>query len=190
MDKALFSIVAKIKALRKEKGMTVQQLANETGYTKAFISKLENRRLVPSLTSLLSIIKCLGQSLDDFFKDIDHYEYFGDKKYIYLPHSEHKEIVREDSKGFSYKLVHSSDFSKLHVDVVLLELTVGSKRELAETDGFELFIVLTGQVQFQMDTDMVTLYEGDALYFDGRVPHKPINDYSGTSKCLVVYFLN
>lgn len=189
MDKALFSIVAKIKFLRKEKGLTVQHLAEKTGYTKAFISKVENKRVMPSLPALLTIINVLGESLEDFFSDILLYEHLSEKKYLYLPRSEYTEIVREDSEGYHYQLIHSCSFNKVNIDVVLLELRPGSRREMAETEGFELFMVLSGCVKFQLDKEFVVLQEGDSLYFDGRVSHRPLNHHTGKSLCLVLYFL-
>jgi transcriptional regulator with XRE-family HTH domain len=191
MDNSLLSVVAKIKSLRKEKGLTLQALADKTGYTKAFMSKIENRRVSPSLQSLFKIVKALDTSMDDFFKEIFQENEPEEKRYIYLPKNKYEKLVREDSQGFNYSLVYSTEIVKNHLDVVFLELEqVSSREELTETDGFELFIVVKGNILMQMENDFIDLKEGDAIYHDGRVPHKPVNKHNGASLCLVLYFLS
>src|SRR6266487_5885591 len=63
----ILQISNRIKEKRKEKKITLQELAEEVGVTKGLISQIENNRTVPSLNVLLSIIKSLHVDLNDFF---------------------------------------------------------------------------------------------------------------------------
>jgi transcriptional regulator with XRE-family HTH domain len=56
----LVQISHKIKDSRKNRGITMQQLAVKAGVSKALISQIENNRTVPSLTVLLNIIRSLA----------------------------------------------------------------------------------------------------------------------------------
>src|SRR5690348_6668868 len=68
----ILQISSRIKEKRKEKKITLQELATEAGVTKGLISQIENNRTIPSLTVLLGIIKALHVDLNDFFGNLDN----------------------------------------------------------------------------------------------------------------------
>lgn len=67
-DNTIFKISSKIKEIRKEKGITIQELADRAGVSKGLISQIENNRTVPSLLVLVNIISSLHVDLNDFSK--------------------------------------------------------------------------------------------------------------------------
>jgi mannose-6-phosphate isomerase-like protein (cupin superfamily) len=71
---------------------------------------------------------------------------------------------------------------------VLLEVQPNSKREKVVTDAFEFKYILTGECYYEIGDQEVLLKEGDSIFFDGRVPHVPVNKGNVHSKMLVVYF--
>ena len=54
----------RIRAARKEKGLTMRQLHDLTGLSTGNISDLENDRYAPSVSALLPLREALGRSLD------------------------------------------------------------------------------------------------------------------------------
>lgn len=66
----LILISNKIKDIRKQKNITVQELANKAEVSKGLLSQIENNRTVPSLPVLMNIIHSLNLDMNDFFKDI------------------------------------------------------------------------------------------------------------------------
>ena len=54
-----------IRALRRERGMTQEQLANEVGVVVTHISHIETGNSVPSLKTLIDIINALDCSADE-----------------------------------------------------------------------------------------------------------------------------
>jgi uncharacterized cupin superfamily protein len=71
---------------------------------------------------------------------------------------------------------------------VLLEVQPNSEREKVITDAFEFKYILTGECAYVIGDQEVLLKEGDSIFFDGRIPHVPINRGKVPSKMLVVYF--
>lgn len=63
----LYSIGLKLKALRLEKRLTLSQLAAQTGFSTALLSKLETERMIPTLPTLASISRAYGIDLGYFF---------------------------------------------------------------------------------------------------------------------------
>ena len=59
----------KIKALRTQKGLTQEELADRAELSKGFISQLERDLTSPSITTLMDILQCLGTDLKDFFNE-------------------------------------------------------------------------------------------------------------------------
>ena len=59
----------KIKQLRTQKGLTLEELASRSELTKGFLSQLERDLTSPSITTLGDILEALGSSLSEFFRE-------------------------------------------------------------------------------------------------------------------------
>ena len=59
----------KIKALRTQKGLTQEELADRAELSKGFISQVERDLTSPSIATLIDILQCLGTDLKTFFND-------------------------------------------------------------------------------------------------------------------------
>lgn len=69
-DETVILIAQKIRTVRLQKKLTIQQLADRAKLTKGLISKIENSRTVPSLPVFVGLIRALEIPLKDFFDDI------------------------------------------------------------------------------------------------------------------------
>lgn len=58
----------RIEELRKKKGLTQEELAEKSGFHRAYFWDIEQGRNV-SIKTIYKIAKALGISLSDFFKD-------------------------------------------------------------------------------------------------------------------------
>lgn len=62
----------RIKALRAEKGMTQEDLAEASGVSRLTISKLETGKLTNARSkTMFAVAKALGVTIDDLFFDRD-----------------------------------------------------------------------------------------------------------------------
>lgn len=183
----LIQISNKIKGARKGKNATVQELATKAHVSKGLISQVENNRTIPSLPVLLAIIRALNLDLNDFFKDIIP-TVKTPKVIIKEPH-EYQKFEKENVKGFSYKRILTRDIKNLPIDVVLLELKRGAKRQgLVHTEAYEYKYMIKGSVQYLIGGKKYLLKEGSSLFFDGRQGHTLSNAGKTDAQILVVYF--
>ncbi|RKR81961.1 XRE family transcriptional regulator [Mucilaginibacter gracilis] len=182
----IVQISNRIKERRREKNITVQELADKANVSKGLISQIENSRTIPSLIVLIDIIKALGIDLNVFFKDIKT----GSEQPIVLTKrkDEYVSFEKEDAIGFNYNRIFSQSINKGTVDIVLLELTVGSSRPMVQTEAFEYKYIIEGVADYHIANEVYTLHPGDSILFDGRVPHTPKNAGSSKLSMLVVYF--
>lgn len=183
----ILQISEKIKEKRKANGTTIQELANRAQVSKGLISQIENSRTVPSLPVLLNIIKSLDIDLNEFFGGIEQDDQ--SSKVIVKKSDEYHSFEKEHAKGFLYKRILSKEFKNNLVDIVLLELKKGAKRSaIVKTEAFEYKYVIKGNVQYIIDNKEHLLKEGDSIFFDGRLGHKPANVGDSEALILVVYF--
>lgn len=187
-DNTLFRISYKLREIRKDKGITIQQLADKAGVSKGLISQIENNRTIPSLLVLINIIKSLEVDLNDFFKDFISDEDSGPiivrKKDAYLP------FEKEQAIGFHYKRIYTSPMDSATLDIVLLELKPNAQRPMVQTEAFEYKYIISGQVEYVFEDQVIFLEEGDSIFFNGRLAHTPRNVGDNTALMLIIYFFD
>lgn len=188
MEDYLLDIGKRIKKFRKDKNLKISDIAEKAGVSNGLISRVENGRTIPSLPVLLNIIGALQIEVSSFF---DGMERFNHRKYIVTRRDENHVIDKEvEAEGFIYKFIFNKSMRSVAFEVVLLEIEPNNIREKILTDAFEFKYILSGEVYYQLDDESVKLSEGDTIFFDGRIPHVPINKSAGSAKMLVIYFFN
>ncbi len=183
----LIKISYKIKESRKNKKITVQQLADQSNVSKGLISQIENNRTVPSLPVLMNIIQALQLDLKDFFKDLSHDDQ--SQQVFVIKAKNYKPFEKETSRGFQYKRIFTHNLNGGPVDFILLTLKKGAVRnKIVHTDAYEYKYVIKGKLSYQIDGREYILDEGDSLFFDGRLGHKPANIGTSEAMMLVMYY--
>jgi transcriptional regulator with XRE-family HTH domain len=185
-NEILVQISQKIKSIRKDKNLTIQEIADRAGVTKGLISQIENSRTIPSLLVLMQIIKGLEVDLNYFFNDLslDGRE----APILVLRKEEYQKFEKESASGYQYERIFTRKIKTGAVDFVLLEIQPGSERDFVTTDAFEFKYILQGSVKYIFRDTVVELHEGDSMLFNGRLEHNPVNGGEIPVKMLVVYF--
>ena len=73
-------------------------------------------------------------------------------------------------------------------EAVMLTVSPNSKREKVVTDAWEFKYVLSGKCVYIIDNEEIEVQQGDAIYFNGRLPHVPVNRSANDCTMLVLYF--
>ncbi|WP_200976716.1 XRE family transcriptional regulator [Echinicola sp. 20G] len=186
MEDYLVGIGKRIKEIRKSNGQTIHTLASKADVSNGLISRIENGRTIPSLPVLLSIIKSLEIDVPEFFSGLPQY---GENNFFVCRSADFSVIEKEeDAEGFVYKLIFGKQLASMGFEAVMLEVQPGSKRDKVKTDAFEFKYMISGECSYIISEEEVLLQEGDAIFFDGRIPHVPVNNASKPAKMLVFYF--
>ncbi|SNY95291.1 helix-turn-helix domain-containing protein [Flagellimonas pacifica] len=186
MEDYLIGIGKRIKSIRKNNKKTISDIAIKAGVTAGLISRIENGRTIPSLPVFLKIVDALETEMTVFFEGIPK---GNGQNFLVSRKGDQTVIEKEDEAiGFTYNYIFSKQMSSVGFESVLLEVKPNSKREKVVTDAFEFKYILTGECYYEIGDQEVLLKEGDSIFFDGRVPHVPINKGPVASKMLVVYF--
>jgi transcriptional regulator with XRE-family HTH domain len=186
-DDIILKISYRIKEIRKEKHITIQELADKAGVSKGLISQIENNRTIPSLPVLMNIVHSLNLDLTVFFKDI--YSPNHPEKVFVIRSQDYKPLKKETAKGFDYQRILTRNIHGGPVDFVLLKLKNGARRnKMVETDAFEYKYLIKGKVDYLIEDKNYVLEEGDSIFFDGRLGHNLSNIGNSDAIMLVVYY--
>ena len=183
----IVQITTKLKDIRKEKNVTLQELAEAAGVTKGMLSQVENNRTIPSLTVFLNIIKSLHIDINDFFTDFNTGK---GSKVIFKKAAQYQPFEKENTVGFHYHRIMSSTIDEYHVDFVLLTLMQDAQRTSVQTDAYEFKYILKGKVEYTIGEEVFTMEAGDSIFFDATEPHNPKNIGNTEAQLLVLYIFN
>jgi transcriptional regulator with XRE-family HTH domain len=153
---------ARVRSLRRERGLTIEQVAAATGLTKGFISQLERDRTSPSLSSIARICDALGVRLSHIFE-----------------REPSPALVRRDERPAvdtyfptTNHLLSSRDEQRVQVIESEVAPGAGAGDELYSLPGeIEFVYVLEGTLELVVGEERLTLHEGDALTYELSKPH-------------------
>lgn len=186
MREHLISLGLKIKAFRKERKLTLQEFAEKTRLSPGLLSKIENFRTVPSLPVLVQIAAALEIDMADLFAGMS----FRERAKWHLIHSSECELVeREDSVGLSYLALLEIPLETAGLQVMIVTVAPGARRAPVSSEADEMLYLMSGELSYMLGEDEVEMKSGDLLYFDGAIPHFPLNKGTVPAVIFVCYFL-
>ena len=179
----------RIRDARKSRGLTLEALAREAGFTKSYLSKIENAKKVPPIASLARICRSLDTKMADLL-DESTPENDPKRRYSVVRANEREPVIRGQSAfGYDYKsLVHRLPTQHMEPFLFTFPERVGEE-VFFEHEGEEFVFVIRGQVRFFLDGEELILDPGDALYFDSTVRHRG-EAVEGEAEALVVICSN
>jgi transcriptional regulator with XRE-family HTH domain len=166
----------RVRHMRREQELTLDDLAGRSGVSRAMISKLERGEKNPTLIVAAKVAEGLGVSLSQLLGTED-------KREVILVPRERRMVMRDPETGFERQLL-SPSFGGRGIEFVRNVVPEGS------TSGefpphrrgvTEYVVVERGRLRAVLGGDEHLLEEGDALYFEADVPHR--FDNAGDAEC-------
>ncbi len=183
VDERLIS--AHIKKIRTSKKMTLQDLADRTGLTKGYLSKVERSDKAPPYSTLNKIAGALSVEVTTLLNGTvgpvhDGTIVFGRKK--------DGKLIRESSDlaGYDYIVLGAGKPGR-NMEPFLIYAPF-SLQKMYEHEGEEFFYVLEGRLEFYYGETKYIMEAGDHVYFDSRIPHSGISLGDTKAKLLVVIY--
>ncbi|MCK2182968.1 cupin domain-containing protein [Halomonas getboli] len=172
-----FNVGARLRQLRKEKGLSQRELAKRAKVTNSSISLIEQNSVSPSVSSLKKILDALPVSISTFFA--------GEETAHPRPFYKAHELTEIGDGKLSWKLVAARRPDR-RMSVLHERYPPGadSGEEMLEHDGEEGGVVISGQIEITVNGEVEVLSQGDGYYFDSRLPHRFRN--VGDEECVIV----
>ena len=166
------AIGREVRACRKTLGITVADLARDTGLSAGMLSKIENGNISPSLTTLQTLSRALGVPLTAFFR-----RYEAPRHAVFVKAGEGVELERRGTRaGHQYRLLGHIDGNSSGVTVEPYLITLADDADVFPTfqhAGLEFLYMLTGEVVYRHGEQLFHMQPGDSLFFDADAPHGP-----------------
>ena len=179
-------IGSRLRRLRKKMPLTLEELAEMTGLTKGYLSKIETGKKVPPIATLTRISDALGCGIAYFFQDQKDGARPEDRISV-VRSTERKQIVRGGSSfGYDYRSLAHSYYNKAMDPFVFTFPADNQGVAIFEHDGEELIFILNGTVEFEIAGKTLKLETGDSIYFDSSLPHRGKSIGGSNAQALVV----
>jgi transcriptional regulator with XRE-family HTH domain len=168
LDEIVTSIGPKLRELRLQRGLSLQQLADRADVSAAAIHKIERSGMVPTITTLLKLAAALNRPVAYFVNE--DAEETGPA--VFIP-AEARRVVYTSHRGIDLGGI-SGPYGRFFLAGAMAEVEPGasSGENAMEHPGEELVLVLDGMMNFEVDGREYRLGKGDAVHFRTDRPHR------------------
>ncbi len=168
-EKPLEAIGTRIKRLRLDKGLSMEQLAKLTGFKAAFLADIEADKVQPQLGTIIKLAKVLDSALGQLVAGK------GSQLYAITRKDERKVFSRSTSRTgqkqvYIYKDL-ASEVKGRHMEALMVQLEENPDGDLSVHEGEEFIYVVEGEVSLNIADDHYELTPGDSAYYHSTAPH-------------------
>lgn len=174
----------RIKAFRINKRITLEQFADQTGFTKGYLSRIEKSEKSPPVSTLGILARALGVTISTLLGEENHYTSIGIVKKGERP------LIARDGTAFGYSfeaVAHKFPNKKMEPFILTLPLNL-KKKTVYQHEGEEILFVLEGTMKFFHGNQEYIIEEGDCIYFDSSLPHFGESVGRKEVKCFMVIY--
>lgn len=179
----------KIKSLRENQSISVEELTERSGLSTEQIERIENNIDLPSLAPLIKIARVLGVRLGTFLDDQDEMGPVVCRKSEATDSISFSNNAIQSRKHMEYHSLSKSKADR-HMEPFIIDVTPTEDSDfvLSSHEGEEFIMVLEGTMEISYGKHTYLLEEGDTIYYDSIVPHH-VHAYQGqAAKILAVIY--
>lgn len=182
------NIGQKIRNLRKEERLTLQDLSDLSGLSKPLLSQIENDQVIPPIATLLKIAKGLKVGIHYFFEEEEDRQ-----KFVLLRSDNLKSSRRRAGNDAPQNyLYHTLAPGMRHksMEPFLVEFEEGQWNDslLYRHEGEEFIYLLSGELEFHYGQETMILKPGDSIYYDSSESHGYISLGNQRAKAVAVLY--
>ena len=167
----------KIKTVRTQKKISLDQVANETGYKKEYIKKIETGTVTPPVGTILQLSRALEIDSGFLLKDQEASVENRAKAYA----------KRTDDYAYT-TLTPGAENKHLKAFRVKIKAMKEHKKVAYQHEGEEYVYVLAGKIEIEVGENLNTLKKGESLHFNSAIKHRLRNTGKTDAELLVVIY--
>jgi transcriptional regulator with XRE-family HTH domain len=173
------SFGGRIRRLREEKGLSMEVLSHDTGYTVDFLKEIEEGKTAPPVAVVLQLGRVLRV-------DMDQLQDTRTKEAARKRTTSHKKRVA----SYAYEpLTTPKEEKHLRAYRVTIDPQTEHKGVEYHHEGEEFVYVLHGGLTIQVGQNTSTLQKGEYINFDSSLSHKLSNPTQEKADLLVVIYV-
>ncbi|WP_332667249.1 helix-turn-helix domain-containing protein [Aeromicrobium sp.] len=165
------AIAANVRALRQRYDLSVTELADRIGISKAMLSKIENAQTSCSLGTLARLATGLDVPVTALIRGAD-----AEREASFTKAGSGPAITRNGTRqGHSYELLGALRGEHKRLECLMVTLTEHSEvYPLFQHPGTEFIHVVEGVMEYGHGRSVYRMEAGDSLTIDGEGPHGPV----------------
>jgi transcriptional regulator with XRE-family HTH domain len=176
----------RIALMRRRAALTLEKLAERTGFTKGYLSRIENARVIPPIATLAQIAHALELNVAELLAAPSNDTH---RRIAFRRRHEQSVVHGGDAFGYDYSAL-ASGTQGMRMTSFLMTFSEAVGQDVRfHHEGEEFVYLLEGRLTFEIRVDgrahFYVLEPGDSLHFDSRLPHQA-RSLRGTSRALVV----
>ncbi|MFW6081154.1 MAG: helix-turn-helix domain-containing protein [Desulfosalsimonas sp.] len=158
----------RIRSIRKEKGISHEEMAGLTGFDVKTLARIEENEIQPQLGTLVKLSKALDSAFSRLVSGV------GNRVYSVTRKHERKPVSRSTSaagrKLYTYQSL-APEVRGRHMEALIVDLEENPDQETSVHEGEEFIFVLEGTVVVKIDKDVFDLEPGDSVYYLSTTSH-------------------
>ncbi len=169
---AALDVGRKLREARRRSDMVIDDVASQSGLSRAYISQIETGKASPTLQTVEKLADALKIPMAALFTD--------DNFCLKVTRASERQVLQfgaEDAPIAQRKLIHFLTAPDRTLELVMLEIPVGFAAGPPDLghEGEEAFYVLQGRVRVNIGDESHILEEGDSVHWAATLPHQTIN---------------
>jgi len=185
-------IGSRLNMLRKQRGLTLSEIARQTHLSPSLLSRIENGQIMPSIQTLQLIADTLKMDIGFFFHQEQGKGYVvsrGGSRRIILADDDKFEGDPAERRFYDIEPLAEGIENPFMVPLILKIVNRDEEINPPAHGGQEFLYLLEGKLLTILGEERIILKKGDALYFDGNIPHKAISLSKKPAKVLAVHMI-
>lgn len=162
-----------IKRARKERHLSLRDVAERSGLSASFIGQVERSETSPSLRSVRGLIDALGVKLSGVFEKLEAPP--GEASPHVISQDKRKKIHGAIAGVDIYLLTTPKDRA-LQASLMFIQAGATSGEQAFHHEGEEVGYILVGSLSFRIETNDYALKTGDCISFKSSSAHSWKND--------------
>jgi mannose-6-phosphate isomerase-like protein (cupin superfamily) len=181
----------RLREYRTAANLTLAEVAERSGFGKAYLSRIENGQKVPPIASLARICAVFGVEPATLLAESGPVNDEAPKRawrgVSVVRHGDRRPTVLGGTAfGYNYLSVGAAQGRAMQAFVFSFPAKV-DKYVFFEHEGEELLHVLSGALEWQVGSDKFIVEAGDTVHFDSSIPHRG-HSIAGPATALMVMY--
>jgi transcriptional regulator with XRE-family HTH domain len=170
-----------LKAVRTQKRLTLDQLSQMAGVSKAMLSQIEQGKVNPTVAVVIKVSHSLGVQVSELLN-------IEEKRNIL-------HVIPAGEVGYTFRSdplcrIRTLSPLELEKDIEFYRITLGPRGKLVSEAHFsgteELLYLSKGKVQLMAASQEMTLNKGDSIHYRADTPHSIINVGKGIVEAFMI----
>ena len=176
----------KIKHMRETQGLSIEELAQKTGFDVEMLENVEQEKIIPPLGTMIRLSRALNTVMSSLFSSQEEQVHYSvvrvnDQKSAPLP---------TGRASYHSYIPLAADLKDRHMDPFIVKLNPEKAKDVVPSvhDGEELIYVIDGEVKITIEDKVEILGLGDALYLKSTTPHVVITNTDKPALILAIMY--